>query len=175
MSGTPRAPRPAPPSSAQFLFNPIGQGDIRAATAKVGGTTRRIDDPRTARRMNRRSFNAAKVAAILTPYPRLTLPEPALPARHGYQIAAIDSGLFTARPSAASCPYFSDFGLCAVSASDPFRPPSATEVGRCASWRPSGARRCCVSVPQGLRACAAVVGGQRGSDTAQVFLRRIRV
>ncbi|MFL4471835.1 serine hydrolase domain-containing protein [Tateyamaria armeniaca] len=49
--------------------------------------------------MNRRKFNAAGLAAILTPLPRLTSAETTVSEHHGYQVAAINSGLLTAQHS----------------------------------------------------------------------------
>lgn len=47
--------------------------------------------------MNRRKFNSVGLATILAHLPRLTLAETAVSQRHGYQVAAINNGLLTAR------------------------------------------------------------------------------
>ena len=49
--------------------------------------------------MNRRTFNAAGLAAILTPLPHLPPAGSAASEHHGYQVAAINSGLLTTRQS----------------------------------------------------------------------------
>ena len=46
--------------------------------------------------MNRREFNAAGLATILTPLPGVTSTETAVSERHGYQVAAVNRGLLTA-------------------------------------------------------------------------------